>query len=125
MTNTIQQSTGEQIAYPANQYVPDALQVIRDCQQGASAPLPVTAPGVVHWLGQAQADVGASTEPKIPPLTPYNATPDQKWWCQELDSSFAMRTTNDIVENCQPGRWICAPASGHPYFIREPATSGA
>ncbi|KAK2763084.1 hypothetical protein FQN54_009718 [Arachnomyces sp. PD_36] len=82
-------------------------------------PSPPTAPGVVNWQGATRAEVEARNPPKPPQLIPYNATPGQQWWCKETDGSFSLRGTNDIMENCQPGRWVYASGTTNPYFIRE------
>jgi hypothetical protein len=48
---------------------------------------------------------------------PYKPSPDQQFWCRELDRSYTLRTMTDIMGNCQPGEWR-ESESGYPYFIR-------
>lgn len=82
--------------------------------------------GTVPWNGPTKAEVDAqnakiaeeigATKPIR--LIPYQATPGQQFWVKELNGAFTLHTTNDIMENCQPGRWAYASA-GYPYFVRE------
>ncbi|KAL1991411.1 hypothetical protein VTN49DRAFT_5403 [Thermomyces lanuginosus] len=39
------------------------------------------------------------------------------FWVRELDGSYSLRTPNDIVRFCQPGKWETG-RNGYPYFIR-------
>lgn len=50
-------------------------------------------------------------------LTPHGTSPEQQFYCRELEGSWTLRTTNDIMASCQPGRWQYAPG-GYPYFER-------
>lgn len=93
-------------------------------------PVGVAAPQQAHvnWIGATKAEVDAqniaiakevgATKPSN--LVPYKLVDGQQWWCRELDGSFTLRTTNDIMDNLQPGHWTYA-SGGYPYFIRAPA----
>ncbi|KAI9880053.1 MAG: hypothetical protein M1830_005785 [Pleopsidium flavum] len=80
-----------------------------------------------HWYGSSKAEVDAenmaiaqttgATKPTH--LIPYKPSPSQQWWCRELDGSYTLRTTNDIMDNLQPGFWQYAQPGGYPYFIRQ------
>lgn len=91
-----------------------------------SGPLvPPRGDGSIPFLGPTKKEVEAQNAKiaekvgatKPAQLIPYEAVNGQQWWVRELDGSFTLRTTNDIMENCQPGRWTYASA-GYPYFVR-------
>ena len=48
-------------------------------------------------------------------------TGDTKYWCKELNGLWKCRTTNDIMNNCQPGNWRVHPQTRFPYFVRTAA----
>ncbi|KAJ9365795.1 hypothetical protein DTO280E4_91 [Paecilomyces variotii] len=89
---------------------------------------PTLEDGSTPWRGPTKKDVeeqNAKIAEKVgatkpAQLIPYEAADGQQWWVRELDGSFTLRTTNDIMENCQPGRWAYANA-GYPYFVRAEA----
>lgn len=80
-----------------------------------------------HWHGGTRAQVDAenmaiaantgATKPHN--LAPYKPSPSQQWWCRELDGSYTLRNTQDIMDNLQPGFWQYAQPGGYPYFIRQ------
>lgn len=41
-----------------------------------------------------------------------------KFWVQELDKAWVLRSMDKINKNCQPGHWEFG-SSGYPYFVRE------
>ncbi|KAA6408767.1 MAG: hypothetical protein FRX48_07110 [Lasallia pustulata] len=49
-------------------------------------------------------------------LVPYDPSPEQQFWCRELDTSYTLRTAKDITENLQPGFWQYAQG-GYPYWV--------
>ncbi|GAD93562.1 predicted protein [Paecilomyces variotii No. 5] len=89
---------------------------------------PILGDGSTPWRGPTKKEVeeqnakiaGKVGVTKPAQLIPYEAADGQQWWVRELDGSFTLRTTNDIMENCQPGRWAYASA-GYPYFVRAEA----
>lgn len=84
--------------------------------------------GTVPWIGPTRAEVDAqniavarATGAMRPQsMVPYRPAEGQQWWCREVDGSYTLRTTNDIMENLQPGYWAYS-SSGYPYFIRQAA----
>ncbi|EFE39360.1 hypothetical protein TRV_05953 [Trichophyton verrucosum HKI 0517] len=82
--------------------------------------------GTVPWIGPTRAEVDAqniavarATGAMRPQsMVPYRPAEGQQWWCREVDGSYTLRTTNDIMENLQPGYWAYS-SSGYPYFIRQ------
>ncbi|KAF3479547.1 uncharacterized protein GIQ15_06523 [Arthroderma uncinatum] len=86
--------------------------------------------GTVPWIGPTRAEVDAqnlavarATGAMRPQsMVPYRPAEGQQWWCREIDGSYSLRTTNDIMENLQPGYWAYA-SSGYPYFIRQVAAA--
>jgi len=63
----------------------------------------------------AVAANGASGKFRFVPDIP---TPQTQYYCKELDGSYTLRSTNEIMNSCQPGHWMKAAATGLPYFIR-------
>ncbi|KAI1944757.1 hypothetical protein LOZ12_000307 [Ophidiomyces ophidiicola] len=108
------------------QYVMPQVQTYHPpARMSAVAQPPVAA---VAWQGATRTEINTqniaianatgATRPQT--LVPYKPADGQQWWCRELDSSYTLRTTTDIMENLQPGRWVYS-SSGYPYFIRQPA----
>ncbi|WEW56159.1 hypothetical protein PRK78_001594 [Emydomyces testavorans] len=108
------------------------VQFVPPQAQAYQAPIrmaPVVQPcqGAVPWPGATRAEIDAqniaiakatgATRPQS--LVPYKPADGQQWWCRELDGSYTLRTTNDIMENLQPGQWIYS-STGFPYFVRQP-----
>jgi len=93
----------------------------------ASAPVETQQYTHHHWHGASKAQVDAENiaiaqktgVTKPVPLVPYKPSASQQWWCRELDGSYTLRNTNDIMENLQPGFWQYAQPGGYPYFIRQ------
>lgn len=50
-------------------------------------------------------------------MVPQNASPDNEFWCRELDGQYTLRTMNTIMQSLQPGDWQRS-TSGYPYFVR-------
>ena len=48
-------------------------------------------------------------------------TGETQYWCKELNGLWKTRTTNDIMNNCQPGDWRQHPQTQFPYFVRKAA----
>lgn len=77
------------------------------------------------WYGKTKAQVDAENiaiarqvgATKPVQLVPYNPSPEQQFWCRELDTSYTLRTSKDITENLQPGFWQYAEG-GYPYWVR-------
>ena len=46
-------------------------------------------------------------------------TGNTKYYCKELNGTWLVRTTNDIMNNCQPGDWHTHSQTGYPYFVRK------
>lgn len=105
---------------------PTAIPMYQTPQQ-SPPPAPPAPPGVVPWQGPTSAEITERCMPKTMHYIPYNppTTSDREWYCKELDGSYSIRGTTDIMQNCQPGRWALAKSTNHPYFIREPASSGS
>ncbi|MCJ1473503.1 hypothetical protein MMC13_002154 [Lambiella insularis] len=78
----------------------------------------------VYWYGSTREEVDAQNEAihrahaKPIPLVPYKPSPDQQFYCRELDNSYSLRSPTDIEENCKPGYWQMG-SEGYPYFIRQ------
>lgn len=53
----------------------------------------------------------------IPEVPTGNTT----YYCKELDGTWQIRSTNDIMNNCQPGDWRNHSKTGYPYFVRKTA----
>ncbi|MCJ1364041.1 hypothetical protein MMC16_003150 [Acarospora aff. strigata] len=106
--------------------------------QPAAPPAPAPAPAPTkteqythyHWYGNTRAQVDAENvsiahytgATKPTQLVPHNPSASQQWWCRELDGTYTLRNTNDIMENLQPGFWQYAQPGGYPYFIRQEKT---
>lgn len=102
-------------------------QAIQAQYASPAPPQPAAQPqhGAVPWQGPTVAQVNArnaaiaaavgANRPHA--LIPYKPADGQQWWCRELDGSYTLRTTNDIMENLQPGEWHRS-VSGYPYFVR-------
>ncbi|KAK2748505.1 hypothetical protein FQN57_000638 [Myotisia sp. PD_48] len=85
--------------------------------------------GTVAWPGATVAQVnarnaaiaGATGATRPQSMIPYQPAEGQQWWCREVDGSYTLRTTTDIMDNLYPsGRWDYSPA-GYPYFVRHAA----
>ncbi|EFR01182.1 hypothetical protein MGYG_04184 [Nannizzia gypsea CBS 118893] len=84
--------------------------------------------GTVPWIGPTRAEVDAQNlaiaratgAMRSQSMVPYRPAEGQQWWCRELDGSYTLRTTTDVMENLQPGYWAYS-SSGYPYFIRQAA----
>ncbi len=50
-------------------------------------------------------------------MVPRNLSPNDQFYCRELDSSYALRTGTAIMRDCQPGYWDYG-SSGYPYWVR-------
>lgn len=78
----------------------------------------------VYWYGSTKEEVDLQNyavhkaHAKPTPLVPYKPSNEQQFWCRELDKSYTLRTTTDIMENLQPGYWQYGD-EGYPYFIRQ------
>ena len=59
---------------------------------------------------------GASQPLQFVPEVPTGNT---TYYCKELDGTWQIRTTNDIMNNCQPGDWRHHSKTGYPYFVRK------
>ncbi|KAL2000809.1 hypothetical protein VTN02DRAFT_2597 [Thermoascus thermophilus] len=85
-------------------------------------PVPVAVPeGTVLWNRPTKVEVDAQNAKiaaEIGATKLYQATPGLQCWVKELDGAVTLRTTSNIMENCQPGRWAYASA-GYPCFVRE------
>ena len=50
-------------------------------------------------------------------LVPQNASPDNEYFCRELDGTWTVRTVNTIMNSLNPGQWAYA-TTGYPYWVR-------
>lgn len=50
-------------------------------------------------------------------LVPQNASPDNEYFCRELDGTWTVRTINTIMNSLNPGQWAYA-TTGYPYWVR-------
>lgn len=50
-------------------------------------------------------------------LVPQNASPDNEYFCRELDGTWTVRTVNTIMNHLNPGQWAYS-TTGYPYWIR-------
>ena len=50
-------------------------------------------------------------------LVPQNASPDNEYYCRELDGTWTVRSVNTIMNSLNPGQWAYA-TTGYPYWIR-------
>ena len=50
-------------------------------------------------------------------LVPQDASPDNQYWCRELDGTWTARTVDTIMNSLNPGQWAYGP-SGYPYWVR-------
>ena len=50
-------------------------------------------------------------------LIPQTASPDNQYYCRELDGTWTLRTVDTIMNHLNPGQWAYG-AAGHPYWIR-------
>ena len=48
---------------------------------------------------------------------PRNASPDDEYFCRELDGTHTLRTINTIMNHLNPGQWAQSP-SGELYWHR-------
>ncbi|OAL71343.1 hypothetical protein A7D00_4244 [Trichophyton violaceum] len=133
----IQVGTGNPTGPPPPPPPPSASATVSPNGQAIQVPYISPAPlrptyqvpaGTVPWLGPTRAEVDAqniavarATGAMRPQsMVPYRPAEGQQWWCREVDGSYTLRTTNDIMENLQPGYWAYS-SSGYPYFIRQAA----
>ena len=54
---------------------------------------------------------------KTTQLMPYKPADEEQFWCRELDGSYTLRTSREIMDDCQPGNWQQG-RERHPYFVR-------
>lgn len=94
----------------------------------ASAPVPEPAKHN-FWYGSTKDEVdaqnaaiakanGATTPVQ---LIPQGGTASSQYYCRELDGSYTLRTTAEIMETLQPGHWQFANPGGYPYWVRTKA----
>lgn len=50
-------------------------------------------------------------------LVPQDASPDNEYYCRELDGTYTVRTVNTIMNSLTPGQWAYA-STGYPYWVR-------
>lgn len=50
-------------------------------------------------------------------MVPQNPTPDDQFYCRELDGAYTLKTGTTIMRDCQPGYWKHGK-SGYPYWVR-------
>lgn len=91
------------------------------------AAAPVAEP-VKHnfWYGGTKAEVDAqnaaiaqaSGATKPVQLIPQGGTASSQYYCRELNGSYTLRTTTEIMETLQPGYWQYANPGGYPYWVR-------
>ena len=62
---------------------------------------------------------GGQGPPKQNPIQmiPQTASPNQQFYCRELDGTYTLQTVNKIMHDLQPGYWKTS-SSGFPYWIR-------
>lgn len=60
---------------------------------------------------------GGGGNPGPMQLVPQVPSPNDEYYCRELDSSYTLRTVTAIMRDCQPGYWDRAK-SGYPYWVR-------
>ena len=68
-------------------------------------------------ISRAQSH-GGSNQPQ---LVPEQASPDNEYFCREVDGTWTVRTVNTIMNSLTPGQWAYA-TNGYPYWVRH-ATS--
>lgn len=79
-----------------------------------------------YWHGGSKTEVDmqkieiaqATGVTKPVQLIPHGTSTDQQFYVKELDGSWTLRTTTDIMGSCQPGRWEYAQG-GYPFFVRK------
>ena len=82
--------------------------------------------GADQFVGATRAQVDAENAAihardaatKPVQMVPYKPEPGQQFYCRELDGTYTLRTTNEIMNDLQPGKWERGE-SGYPFFIRE------
>lgn len=86
----------------------------------AAAPVPEP---VKHnfWFGGTKAEVDAKKEAQPAQLIPQITAAPQQYYCRELNGSYTLRSTNEIMEKLQPGYWTYANPGGYPYWVRAKA----
>lgn len=60
---------------------------------------------------------GGGGNPNPIQMIPQNPSPNDEFYCRELDSSYSLRTSTTIMRDCQPGYWKRG-SSGYPYWVR-------
>lgn len=70
----------------------------------------------VNAHNQARAHHAGAYNPNIQ-MVPQAASPDNEFWCRELNGEYTLRTMNTIMNSLQPGVWARG-SSGYPYFVR-------
>lgn len=85
-----------------------------DAQEAADAAAATAAAEQAHsvQLVLIPQIVAAPAPAPAPP-----APKPQQFYCRELDGSYTLRTTTEIMQTLQPGHWTHAP-SGYPYWVR-------
>ena len=71
-----------------------------------------------NWAGKS---VQASGVPQSLQFIPQVPSGDTTYWCKELNGNWQIRSTNDIMNNCQPGDWRKHSTTGYPFFVRKAA----
>lgn len=79
-----------------------------------------------YWYGASKAEVDkrnieaahATGATKPVQLVPHGTSADQQFYVKELDGSWTLRTTTDIMGSCLPGHWEYAQG-GYPFFVRK------
>ena len=64
------------------------------------------------------ATAGAANPVRVVPQANLAA---QQYYCRELDGSYTLRSTKEIMESLQPGYWTFANPGGYPYWVRSKA----
>ncbi len=70
---------------------------------------------------KAQAEVEAAAAKPVQ-LIPQVPVASQEYYCRELDGSYTLRSTNEIMQSLQPGYWTFGKAGGYPYWVRTAKT---
>ncbi|KAL9123982.1 MAG: hypothetical protein Q9217_006642 [Psora testacea] len=102
---------------PAPMHYPNGTQLYRST---LARPGPSNGNTNKPGAGSAQGGSGihANGAAQRVQLVPEVPTGNDIYWCKELTGGFVARTTNDIMNNCQPGAWRTSDKTGFPYFER-------
>ena len=82
------------------------------------------------WYGGTKAEIdakeaaaaAAAAAAKPVQLIPQITAAPQQYYCRELNGSYTLRSTNEIMEKLQPGYWTFANPGGYPYWVRTKAS---